>query len=141
MVKPNYQELIANRIFIGGIDDIEELLENEKIDIIYDLRAEVKAPLSSERSVHQPIVDDAEQQDESIQDAVQKVIEAYESGKNVYFHCNTGRGRAGTVAAATLIQLGRASSVEDAEQQVKSIRPQVNIRTPFKEALIRIYEK
>lgn len=138
--KPNYQELITNRIFIGGIDDIKELLENEEIDVIYDLRAEVQGPLSTDRSIHQPIVDDAEQQDESIREAVQKVVDAYKSGKNVYFHCNTGRGRAGTVAAATLIQLGLASSVEEAEQQVKSIRPQVNIRAPFKEALIRIYE-
>ena len=43
------------------------LLANEEIDIIFDLRAEVKGPLSSDKSVHQPIVDDTEQQDMSIQ--------------------------------------------------------------------------
>ncbi|MEK3933790.1 tyrosine-protein phosphatase [Sporosarcina sp. FSL W7-1349] len=141
MESPNYRQLIDDRIFIGGIHAIDELLENEKIDVIYDLRAEVKGPLSTEISVHQPIVDDVERQDGSIQEAVQKVIDDYESGKNVYFHCNTGRGRGGTIAAAVLLQLGLADSVMDAEQKVMSISPDVNIRQPFKEALIRIYEK
>ena len=96
MAIKKYEELIPNRIFIGGIDAIDELLLNEKIDIIYDLRAEVKGPLSSDISKHQPIFDDAEHQDESIKSAVTEVIKAYKEGKNVYFHCNTGRGRAGT---------------------------------------------
>ena len=94
MTNKNYQALIPNRIFIGGIDAIDELLSNETIDVIYDLRAEVKGPLSSDISIHQPIVDDAEQQDESIKRAVTEVVDAYRDGKNVYFHCNTGRGRA-----------------------------------------------
>lgn len=141
MENSNYQQLIDKRIFIGGIHDIEDLLANEKIDVIYDLRAEVKGPLSTGISVHQPIVDDADHQDESIRNAVQQVVDSFESGKNIYFHCNTGRGRAGTVAAATLLQLGLANSVDEAEQKVKAIRPQVNIRAPFKEALVRIYEK
>ena len=46
MENKNYGELIPNRIFTGGIDAIDELLANEKIDVIYDLRAEVMDPLS-----------------------------------------------------------------------------------------------
>ncbi len=95
------------------------LLTNEKIDVIYDLRAEVKGPLSSDISVHQPIVDEADDQDDSIKAAVKEVVNAYNSGKNVYFHCNTGRGRAGTIATATLIELGLAKTVDEAEQKVK----------------------
>ena len=102
MTNKKYEALVPDRIFIGGIDAIDELLENEKIDVIYDLRAEVKGPLSSEISIHQPIVDEADNQDESIKAAVTEVMNAYNSGKNVYFHCNTGRGRAGTIATATL---------------------------------------
>lgn len=139
MTNKNYQELIPNRIFIGGIDAIDELLSNETIDVIYDLRAEVKGPLSSRISIHQPIVDDAEQQDESIKMAVKEVVDAYHAGKNVYFHCNTGRGRAGTIATAALLELGLAQSVDEAEQQAKEIRPNINVKPQFKDALKRIY--
>lgn len=95
MAEKKYEELIPGRIFIGGVDAIEELLENEKIDIIYDLRAKLKDGLPSELSVHQPIVDEVENQAESIKAAINAVIDSYENGKNVYFHCNTGRGRKG----------------------------------------------
>ncbi len=141
MTNKKYEELIPNRIFIGGVDAIDDLLANENIDVIYDLRAEVKGALSSDKSVHQPIVDDAEQQDESIQAAVKKVVDAYKEGKNVYFHCNTGRGRAGTIATATLLELGLADSIDEAEQQAKVIQPTINVKPQFKDALKRIYEK
>ena len=140
MTNKKYEELVPNRIFIGGVDAIDDLLANEKIDVIYDLRAEVRGPLSSDKSIHQPIVDDAEQQDESIQAAVKKVVDAYNDGKNVYFHCNTGRGRAGTIATATLLELGLADSVDEAEQQAKVMRPTINVKPLFKDALKRIYE-
>lgn len=135
-----YQELIPGRIFIGGIDAIDDLLSNEKIDVIYDLRAEVNHPLSTDISVHQPILDLGEQQDKSIISTTNTIVEAYNSGKNIYFHCNTGRGRAGTIAAATLLELGLANTVNEAEQKASEIRPQINIRPQFKGALTRIYE-
>lgn len=141
MTDKKYAELIPNRIFIGGVDAIDDLLANENIDVIYDLRAEVKGALSSDKSIHQPIVDDAEQQDESIQVAVKKVVNAYKDGKNVYFHCNTGRGRAGTIATATLLELGLADSIDEAEQKAKVIQPTINVKPQFKDALKRIYEK
>lgn len=141
MTNKKYEALIPERIFIGSIDAIDDLLENEKIDVIYDLRAEVSGQLSSDLSIHQPIVDEAEHQDESIKAAVKEVVDAYHSGKNVYFHCNTGRGRAGTIAAATLLELELANSVEDAEQKAIEIRPQISIRPQFKDALNRIYNK
>jgi protein-tyrosine phosphatase len=140
MTTKKYEALVPDRIFIGGIDAIDELLEYEKIDVIYDLRAEVKGPLSSDVSIHQPIVDEAANQDESIKAAVTAVMNAYNSGKNVYFHCNTGRGRAGTIATATILELGQADSVDEAEQKAKEIRPQINVRPQFKEALKRIYK-
>lgn len=141
MTSQKYKELIPNRIFIGGVDAIDNLLATENIDVIYDLRAEVRGELPSDRSIHQPIVDDAEQQDDSIQTAVKKVIDAYNDGKNVYFHCNTGRGRAGTIATATLLELGLADSVDEAEQKAIEIQPTINLKPQFKDALKRIYKK
>lgn len=58
-----------------------------------------------------------------------------------FFHCGGGGGRAGTVAVGTLIELGQATSVEEAEQKAKAIRNKVNVREPMKIALQNIYDK
>lgn len=141
MPKNNYEAVIPGRIFVGGVDAIDTLLDQEDIDVIYDLRAQVKDGLPSENRIHQPIVDDAKQQQQSIQDAVQAVMKDYHDGKNVYFHCNTGRGRGGTIATAVLLELNEAKSVDEAEEKMKTIRPSTNVRPEFKEALKNIYEK
>lgn len=140
MTPKSYQELIPGRIFIGGVGAIDELLANEDIDVIYDLRANVNGPLASDKSVHKPLFDEAPEQDESIKEAVQEVISAYHEGKNVYFHCNSGNGRGGTIASAALIELELAQSVDEAEEKAKLIQPTIHVRPHFKEALKRIYE-
>lgn len=140
MTNRKYEALIPNRIFIGGINAIDELLENEEIDVIFDLRAQVNGPLSTDISIHKPLLDEAPEQDASIKDAVKEVIDAYHAGKNVYFHCNTGNGRGGTIATATLLELELAKTVEEAEQKAKEIQPTINVRPHFKDALKRIYE-
>lgn len=35
-----YNELIKSRIYFGGADDVREIMENEKVDAIFDFRAE-----------------------------------------------------------------------------------------------------
>lgn len=141
MTNKPYKALVRDQIFFGGVDAIEELRKDEKIDVIYDLRAKVDGPLPSNISVHQPLLDDENEQDNSIREAVDKVMEAYKEGKNVYFHCNTGRGRGGTLAAATLLELGKAENVEEAELMTQAIRPETNIKPAFKAALNRLYGK
>lgn len=133
-----YQSLVDNRIFIGGVADVPRAIEIEKVDVVYDLRAEVAEP-SSGISKHQPIVNDAAFQDDSIRTGVKKIVEDYQSGKKVFFHCNSGRGRAGTMAVATLLELRLADSIEDATAMVKSIRPEVDVKPQQKEALERIF--
>ena len=138
MNEKQYQALIGDRIFVGGFADVESVIEEEKIDVVYDLRAEVAAS-SSDISKHQPIVDDGEFQDESIRTGVKQIVQDYQDGKKIFFHCNSGNGRAGTMAVATLMELRLADSIEEAEAQVKMIRPQVNVKPQLKEALKRIY--
>lgn len=138
MNEKNYQALIGNRIFVGGVADVQRAIEDEKIDVVYDLRAEVAAS-ASEISKHQPIVDDGEFQDESIRTGVKQIVQDYQDGKRIFFHCNSGRGRAGTMAVATLMELRLADTIEEAEAQVKMIRPEVDVKPQFKEALKRIY--
>ena len=134
----NYQALIDDRIFIGGVADVQSAISEEKIDVVYDLRAEVSES-SSEISKHQPIVDDGEFQDESIRTGVKQIVQDYQDGKKIFVHCNTGRGRAGTMAVATLLELRLANTIEEAEERVKMIRPEVNVKPQLKEALKRIY--
>lgn len=138
MNEKHYQALIDDRIFVGGVADVESAIEDEKIDVVYDLRAEVAAS-SSDISKHQPIVDDGEFQDESIRTGVKHIVQDYQAGKKIFFHCNSGRGRAGTMAVATLMELRLADTIEEAEAKVKMIRPEVDVKPQFKEALKRIY--
>lgn len=139
MSEKNYQALINERIFIGGADDVADVMEKEKADVIFDLRAEAPdAPVDGNR-IHSPIVDDAEHQQESVKRAIDQVVEAYKEGKKVYFHCGGGSNRTGTVAIGTLLALGEANSIEEAETKAQSVRPKIKVKPEMKEALKKIY--
>ncbi len=135
----NYQELINDRIYIGGADDAVDVMENEKVDKIFDLRAESSNVSFHDKRVHSPIVDDADQQDTSIKSSIEQVVKAYNEGENVYFHCQGGSNRTGTVAIGTLLSLGKAKTIEEAEQIVKIVRPKISVKPEMKEALKRIF--
>lgn len=137
MTVKNYHELIKDRIYIGGADDVEGMMENEKVDIIFDLRAEAPTDKLKYNRVHSPIVDDETHQDESVKESIDRVVKAYNEGKNVYFHCQGGSNRTGTVAIGTLLALGKANKIEEAEEKAKTVRPKINIKPEMKEALKR----
>ena len=63
MTTKNYHELIKDRIYIGGADDVKDILENEQVDVIFDLRAESSNVDLEYNRIHSPIVDDAENQE------------------------------------------------------------------------------
>ncbi|MBM7604292.1 thioredoxin reductase (NADPH) [Metabacillus crassostreae] len=139
MTTKNYNELVKNRIYIGGADDIDEVMKNEKIDVAFDLRAEASHEDSEYNRVHSPIVDDADKQDESVKNSIDSVVTAYNEGENVYFHCQGGSNRTGTVAIGTLLALGQAETIEEAEEIAKSARPKIKVKPEMKETLKRIY--
>jgi protein-tyrosine phosphatase len=139
MTTKNYHELLKNRIYIGGAEDVDDLMENEKVDIVYDLRAEAPKEETTYNRVHSPIVDDADHQDESVKNSIDQVVNAYNEGKSVYFHCQGGSNRTGTVAIGTLLSLGKAKTIEEAEQMAKEARPKINVKLEMKETLKRIF--
>lgn len=141
MENKNYHELIKGRIFIGGADDVQNMLKNEKVDVVYDLRAEAPDEEVEYNRMHSPIVDDVADQDESIKSSVDHIVKAYNEGKNIYFHCQGGSNRTGTVAIGTLLTLGEATTMEEAEQIAKEARPKINVKPEMKEALGRVYGK
>ncbi|MCQ6557973.1 protein-tyrosine phosphatase family protein [Paenibacillus mendelii] len=142
-MQKNYQNLIDDKIFFGGAADVEDMFNNEGIEVVVDLRGEATEcafPNNGLEWIQVPLGDNANgPQDKLFKDAIHHVIEAYNSGKKVGFHCGGGGGRAGTVAVGTLIELGKCQTIEEAEALAKSIRPKVNIKPPQREALDKIY--
>ena len=108
-----YQELVKDKIYIGGAADAQAAADNEKVDVVIDLRAEATEEDTDYNRIVCPIVEDsAEHQDESIKNAIDQVKKAYDSGQKVFFHCGGGSNRAGTVAVGTLLALGKADTIE-----------------------------
>lgn len=142
-MQKNYQNLINGKIFFGGAADVADMVKNEGVEVIVDLRAEATEcadPNAKVEWVKVPLGDNAEgPQDELFQKAINCVVEAYKSGKKVGFHCAGGGGRAGAVAAGTLMVLGNAATLDEAEAMAKSIRPKVNIKPAQREALEKIF--
>ena len=137
-----YHELIKGKVYIGGVDAIQEAVKKYGITEVFDLRAGGEKPEGFPAGTNRhayPIVEGIEGQDESVKSAIGAVKEAVEQGKIVYFHCLGGRNRTGTVATELLLELGHASNVEDAEQKAKEIRSIINIKPEMKEVLKRLY--
>ncbi|MEJ8767073.1 dual specificity protein phosphatase [Oceanobacillus sp. HCA-5259] len=139
----DYNELVKDRIFIGGADDVQDAMKEKDIDVVIDLRSETNKSNndSKHHTVHQPILDDAENQDESVKKAINSVTKAYNEGKNVFFHCSAGRNRTGTVAIGTLLELNLAKDLEEAEEKTKSIRSKIEIKPEMKESIKNLYDK
>ncbi|MDQ0246669.1 protein-tyrosine phosphatase [Bacillus fengqiuensis] len=140
--KKTYQSLHEDKIFIGGQHDVEALISDEKCEVIIDLRAESAIQdneIGGIKHIHVPLIDQQEGQEQQIQQAVNKVVEAYKAGKKVAFHCAAGRSRTGSVAIGTLLSLGISSSVEDAEKYVKRIRPEVNIHPLLRQSVQKVF--
>ncbi len=138
-LEKKYQELIKNRIYFGGANDVTEMMENEKADVVFDLRVKEYDVDSNINRVHTPIVDEQEHQAESLKNALHQVKDAYENNKKVYFHCGGGNTRAGTVAIGTLLALGQAQTIEEAEEMVRSIRPTIKFKPEMKSSLKEIF--
>lgn len=136
----NYQELVKDRIFFGGANGVDEMMQKESADLIIDLRNEVPEEELITNKVHSPLVgNDNEEREKSVRKAIEHVVSAYEDNKKVYFHCGGGNSKAGTVAVGTLLALGKAKTIEEAEEIAKSIRPSANIKPDMKEALKNIF--
>src|SRR5699024_7862478 len=113
----NYNELVKNRIFIGGAADLSEVLTEKEIDTVIDLRSKTEDTVEAKNieKIHQPIFDETVNQEEAVQKAIDQVTKAYHEGKNVYFHCAAGQNRTGTVAVGSLLALNKAETIEEAK--------------------------
>ncbi|MBJ7966853.1 protein-tyrosine phosphatase family protein [Bacillus cereus] len=138
----NYHELVKGKVYIGGVDAIQEAVKKNGITEVFDLRAGGEEPegfpAGTKRHAY-PIVEGLEGQDESVRNAIAAVKEAVEQDKKVFPHCSGGSNRTGTVATGLLVELGHASNVDEAEQKAKEIRSSINIKPEMKQVLNRLY--
>lgn len=140
----NYHSLVDDRIFMGGAADVKDAVISEQCDIIVDLREEATACAYADdptvKWIKVGIGDNAETpQEDLFRLAIEHVVDSYRDGKKIMFHCGGGKGRTGAVAIGTLISLGKASTIEEAEKMAKEIRPVINIREPQREALKKLF--
>ena len=143
-MEKNYDVLVKDRLFFGGAKDAGVAFEHESIDVVIDVR--VNGLTSEEQNEssylykHLPIADEDLEVAPSIKQVANEIVSAYESGQKLQFHCGSGGGRAGVAAAAVLMELGLAGSLEEAEAAVKEARPQVTIRPKMADALQKLYK-
>ncbi|CDN35598.1 protein-tyrosine phosphatase family protein [Bacillus thuringiensis] len=139
----NYHELVKGKVYIGGVDSIQDAVNKHGITEVFDLRAGGEEPegfpAGTKRHAY-PIVEGVEGQDESVRNAIAAIKEAVEQDKKVFFHCSGGRNRTGTVATGLLIELGVADNIKEAEQKAKEIRSIINIKPELREVLGNLYK-
>ena len=142
MTKP-YHELIAGRIYYGAAKDIQQMVDEEGVCVVVDLRAESTGCAAHQAAVQWiqiPLSDEAVQPEPALcQQAIDAVVQAYQQGNKVAFHCGGGRGRTGMVATGVLMALGVCQTLPEAAALAKSIRPVLNIKSNQYLALSQLY--
>lgn len=142
-MEKQYHALIEDRIYFGGALDVQQMVDEEKIDVIVDLREESVGCVAHQPHLtwtQIPLGDHATGPESGLfKNAIDAVVSAYREGRRVAFHCGGGRGRTGTVAAGVLLELGLCSTLEEAEARAKSIRPVLSIKPIQRLALQQIY--
>ncbi|SEB93570.1 dual specificity protein phosphatase family protein [Paenibacillus sp. GP183] len=138
-----YHALHEDKIFMGGADDVEDMVKNEGVEVVVDLRGEATGcayPEANVEWIQIPLGDNAtDGQEVLFKRAIDEVVKAYNNGKKVAFHCGGGKGRTGTVAAGTLIELGIAKTIDETEVKAKSIRSIIKIKPDQRESLEKIF--
>lgn len=123
--------------------DVPAMVENERIEIVVDLREESQACESSDPSltwIKIPLGDNATEPEHTLfAQAIQAVASAYYQNKKVAFHCGGGKGRTGTVAVGVLLELGFCDTINEAEAMAKCIRPVINLKTEQRASLVNLY--
>ncbi|WP_172256828.1 protein-tyrosine phosphatase family protein [Saccharibacillus deserti] len=141
----SYHQLIAPNIYMGGAADVEQMITEEHCEVIVDLREEATeiAYQSPDRQVEwiRIALDDHARttQEDVFKQAIDQVVASSQQGKKIGFHCGGGKGRTGAVAIGTLLAVGKASTLAEAERMAKDIRPVISIKDTQREALECIF--
>lgn len=83
----NYHELVKGKVYIGGVDAIQDAVKKHGVTEVFDLRAGGEEPegFPGEAKRHAyPIVEGVEGEDDSVKNAIEAVKEAVEQGKKYF---------------------------------------------------------
>lgn len=140
---------ITDRIYVGsnlcegGVCPIHGP-EFEKLEIKVELnldneRKEIP-PDHMESYTWLPVVDGHAPTQVQLDIGSSIVASAVEDGKTVYIHCKNGHGRGPTMAAAYLIRY-KKMSLEEAQNFIKTKRPEIHIEDVQRRALTEFKER
>lgn len=137
----SYKELIQGKVWIGGLGDTISLIEKEGCHVIVDLRSE-KVLTGKEHPLHYvriPLEACGEQQQTVIQETVDWICELAEGGYRIGIHCSEERSRTSCIAIGTLIRLGSAGTVQEAQTMLQMLWPDVRLHPQLLAALHDLY--
>lgn len=142
MDRTKFNTLIPSRIFIGGANDAQSMVDIANCDAIIDLREEADSPSFYSQTaewVHIGLKDHITGQEKPVKEAIHKVTELYHQGRIIGIHCASGICRTGTVATGVLIELGICKKVKEALEYVDISRNQTCIHPSLKKTLQNLY--
>ena len=132
----SYNQILAN-LFVGSADDASVAVEDCVVQQVFDVRVKGLQGQVSYKYTHCPIHESEEAA--TIINGVKQIVAAIRTGESVYIHCGSGTGRAAVMAAAVLLELGEAATVQQAMQIVMEKRPGARFQPVMVEALQSIY--
>ena len=133
-----YDELIEGKIYVGSADEAEAATLDQKATQVFDVRVKGRGEEVSYDYTHSPIEENNEA--ETIKKGAVQIAAAIRSGESVYIHCGSGTGRAAVMAAATLVELGEASTIDDAMNTVLQKRKGARFQPVMISALEKLYK-
>lgn len=119
---PGWQE-ISDGVLLGRkvtADEAEQLTRGGNLAVL-DLTAESNAPVAFRehaRYHNLPLLDLVPLKQEHVERALHILRTERGAGRRVYLHCQLGLQRSALIAAHWLLEIGRASSLDDAKQRL-----------------------
>lgn len=133
---------IVDNIFLGGaIDDYNEL-EEKKINIVVNIRAEQHDDICelTKRNIsyfYLPVSDNGAPRIDQIKSFLNLIN--MNKDKNIYIHCAVGRGRSVMLVSCYLLSCNMEPI--EAVEFIKNLRPEVSLTDTQNAKLIRYYEE
>ena len=134
----NFDEIIANRLYVGSANSAQQAVDEKLVASVFDVRVNGRQEPVNYSYTHRPIEEQHEA--ETIKRGAEQIAKQLATGESIYIHCGSGTGRAAVMAAATLMELGQCSSIDEAIQVIQSKRTGANFKPNMMEALYALYK-
>lgn len=133
-----YDELLAGKMYVGSADDATCAIADRKATHVFDVRVNGRNEQVDYVYTHSPIEEN--HLANTIKNGAEQIATAIRGGESVYIHCGSGTGRAAVMAAATLMELKEASTIDDAMNIVLQKRTGARFQPNMVTALQQLYK-